>query len=186
MRQDVLLWAAAVPVAFSVAGCGGSSSSGTNAPVLTPRSVSAPLSNGLTATLSEDRTAVPVGGIVNYTLTLTNPTTSPITYQPMLSGTFFSNEPAYLAVTDPAGKPAFPTGVTSLVAGTGPGITLAPGQSTSGTVAVGSPSLAGQGGYAAAGQYTATASFALFVGGTDMSSGTEINATTGPLTVTVQ
>lgn len=164
-------------------GCGGSSSSGTNAPTLTPRSVSATLANGLTGTLTEDRSTVSVGGTVNYALTLSNPTAQPITYQPELSGTFFSSAPAYLAVTDPSGKLAFPTGALPQFGGTGPSTTLAPGQSITGTVAVGSAGLAGQGGYKAAGQYTAAAAFTIFSGA---SGSVASSVATGPLFVTVQ
>ena len=179
----VLLCSAGALATLSLTGCGGSSSSSASAPTLTPRSVSTTLSNGLTGTLTEDRSTVTVGGTVNYTLTLTNSTAQPITYQPALSGTFFSNAPAYLAVTDPSGKLAFPTGVLAQFGGTGPSTTLAPGQSMSGTVAVGSSSLAGQGGYVAAGQYTAAASFVVSSGA---SGGMVNSAVTGPLPVTVQ
>jgi len=68
------LCAAALLALPGLAGCGGSSSSGTNSPILTPRSVSTILPNGLTVTLAEDRTLVSVGGTVNYTMTLTNST----------------------------------------------------------------------------------------------------------------
>ncbi len=179
----VLLCTAAALILPTLTGCGGSSSSSTSAPALTPRSVSTTLSNGLTGTLTEDRSTVSVGGTVNYTLTLTNSTAQPITYQPLISGTFFSNAPAYLAVTNSAGTLSFPTGPLPQLGGTGPSTTLAPGQSITGTVAVGSSSLAGQGGYAAAGQYNATASFAILPGA---SGGTQISASTGPLPVTVQ
>jgi len=180
LKTENWLCVAALLALPGLAGCGGSSSSGTNSPILTPRSVSTILSDGLTATLAEDRTAVSVGGTVNYTLTLTNPTAQPITYQPALSGTFFSNAPAYLGITDPSGKTAFPVGPFANFGGIGPGTTLAPGQSASGTVAVGS---SGEGGYSAAGTYTAAASFAVYPGA---SGGTEVTATTGPLIVTAQ
>ncbi len=182
-RSAALFCIAGALVLPLLTGCGGSSSSSTSAPTLTPRSASTTLSDGLTGTLTEDRTSVSVGGTVNYTLTLSNPTPQPITYQPAISGTFFSSTPAYLAVTDPSGKLVFPTGALPQYGGTGPSATLAPGQSISGTVAVGSSSLAGQGGYTAAGQYIASASFIISPGA---SGGVVSSVTTGPLAVTVQ
>ena len=175
-----LLWSAGALTLPWLTGCGGSSSSGTSTAPLTPRSATAALSNGLTATLTEDRTMVSVGGTVNYTLTLTNSTAQPITYEPAESGSFFSNAPAYLGITDPSGKTAFPVGAIAQYVGIGPSTTLAPGQSASGTVAVGSDS---EGGYSTAGAYTAIATFAVYPGA---SGGTEIVFSTSPLAVTVQ
>ncbi len=162
-----------------LAGCGGSSSSGTNAPVLTPRSVSATLSDGLTATLTEDRSTVPVGGTVTYTVTLTNRTTQPVTYQPVIGGVSIPNAPAALVVADPQGNEAFPVGAIPNYVSIGPSVTLAPGQSVSGAQVVGNSS---EGSYSTAGQYTATAAVSIIPGA---SGGTQIGASVGPLSVLV-
>jgi hypothetical protein len=170
-----LFYTAGALILPALTGCGGSSSSNTNAPTLTPRSVSTTLSDGLTGTLTEDRIAVAKGGTVNYTLTLSNQTTQPITYQPFISPD--------LTVKDPAGNVTYPTVISNAV-GIGPSTTLAPGQSSVyDTEAVGG---SGIGGYSATGQYTAQASFGVVQGGTATSSGTDIFATAGPLPVTVQ
>ncbi len=169
-------------------GCGGNSSSNPAAPPLTPRFVSATLSNGLTATLTEDRSAVAVGGTVTYTAALTNPTAQPVTYQPVLSGTNSFSVPAGLVVRNPGGQTVYPLGPLPQFAGVGPSVTLAPGQSVSGTLAVSTTSVAGltiTQGYAAAGQYTATASFAVIPGATTNTA--QVAAVSvGPLIVTAQ
>ena len=83
-RIRVLLGVTASVAMPLLAGCGGGSS--TTLPDPQPRSVSAALPDGLTATLAEDRSVVAVGGVVTYTMTLTNATGSPITYRPVISG----------------------------------------------------------------------------------------------------
>lgn len=173
-----------------LAGCGGSSSSTdtSSPPVLVPRSVSAALSNGLTATLTEDRSVVSIGGAVNYTATLTNSTAQPITYQSVLSGTNSFSVPAGLVVGNPSGQTVYPLGAFAQYVAAGPSITLAPGQSVSGTLALRTASIPGVAvtqGYAAAGQYSATASFAV-VPGTSFDLAQLIAVNVGPLPVTAQ
>ena len=170
-----------------LAGCGGSSSPNTAAP-LTPRSLSAALPNGLTATLTEDRSTVSVGGTVTYTATLTNSTAQPVTYQPVLSGSGLAGVPAALSVSDPSGQIVYPLGPIAQFVGIGPSVTLAPGQSVSAPQAVTTTRIDGltvTEGYAAAGKYTASAVFAVVPGSVpDASQG--INVTVGPLPVTAQ
>ena len=176
----------------SLTGCGGSSSSGTSAPTPMPLSASATLSDGLTATLTEDRSTVSVGGTVTYTATLTNPTALPITYQPVISGAASFSGPAFgvpatLVVDSPAGQTVYPVGVIANFVGIGPSVTLTPGQSVSGTQAVSTNTDTGltvSQGYFAAGRYTASAYFSV-VSGTSANS-QPIAATAGPLTVTAQ
>lgn len=144
-------------------GCGGGGSSTTPiTPVVPlPHSVSAALPNGLTATVAEDRTSVPVGGVVTYTMTLTNNTAQPITFQPVQKDTRPSAGVGdALMVVEVAGGEGglvtFPTGGFAQVITTGPSNSLAPGKSVSGTVLVG-PS--GPGGFAADGSYTNPSGF---------------------------
>ncbi|MDQ2739933.1 MAG: hypothetical protein M3Y35_15220, partial [Actinomycetota bacterium] len=143
--------------------------------------VSAALSDGLTATLAEDRSTVAVGGVVTYTLTLANATAQPITYRSVLGGaTPSGGVPAALVVKDAGGNTVFPVGPIPNFVAIGPGTTLAPGQSVSGTLAVGGSD---EGRYSAAGQYSASAFFTVLTG-TDGTS--QATATAGPLTVDVQ
>jgi hypothetical protein len=69
-------------LSLALTGCGGgnSNSSGNEAPAA-PLSLSATASDGLTATFSENTSTVIAGGSVTYTLTLTNNTNQPITYE---------------------------------------------------------------------------------------------------------
>ena len=173
--MNTRLCAAALLALPALAGCGGSSSSSTSAPTLTPRSVSAPLSNGLTGTLTENRLTVSVGGTVTYTLTLSNATAQPITYQPLISPD--------LMVQDPSGNLINPT-FTNLV-GIGPSTTLAPGQSARYDMEVIGGSN-GNGSYSVTGQYNATGSFGVRQSGTATSPGIDIFAAAGPLPITVQ
>jgi len=179
VSAKVLLWTAGALASPWLIGCGGSSLSGTNAPVLTPRSISATLSDGLTATLAEDRSTVARGGTVTYTLTLTNPTAQPVTYQPVIGGVSIPNAPASLVVADGQGNEAFPVGAIPNYVSIGPSVTLAPGQSVSGTQVVGN---SGEGSYSTAGQYTAIAAVGIIPGA---SGGTQIGASVGPLSVLV-
>ena len=177
------LCAAGVLALPGMAGCGGADTAATApaGPAPQPRSVSAALPDGLTATLAEDRATVAVGGVVTYTLTLANGTAQPITYQPILGGVGPSGGvPASLLVLDPRGRTAFPLGALPSVVAVGPNITLAPGQLVSGTIAVGSSN---RGGYSAAGRYTASAAFTVQTG----QSGASPSATAvGPLEVDAQ
>ena len=178
-----------------LAGCGGSSSPAVNSPGLVPRSVSATLSNGLTATLTEDRSAVAVGSAVTYTATLTNATAQPITYQPVLSGTnSFSGAnaltvPAALVVSSPSGQTVYPTGPIPLFAGVGAAVTLTPGQSVSAVQTVTTTKMMGLAvtqGYAASGTYTAKAYFSVIPGAALNAAPAAVSATAGPLPVTAQ
>ena len=182
-RWKALIGTAGVLVP-SLTGCGGSSSSDTSAPALMPRSVATTLSNGLTAKLAEDRSTISVDGSVTYTLTLTNSTTQPITFQPTFGPNDVSGVSGSILLTDPSGKsePAAGISVTP-IGGTGPAMTLAPGQSVSGTEVVGNSTAYT---YSLLGPYTATASFRVVQGGTTTSFGMEIDAMTGPLVVTAQ
>ena len=172
-----------------LAGCGGSSSSSSSTPTLIPRSVSATLSNGLTATLTEDRSTVSVGGTVTYTATLTNPTPQPIIYRPVISGSdSFSTPSAGLIVNNPSGQSVFPLNAAAQYVGTGASVTLAPGQAISATEAVTTSQVSGVAlaqGYATAGQYAATARFAI-IPGTSSDISQAVTATAGPLSVTAQ
>jgi uncharacterized repeat protein (TIGR01451 family) len=133
-------------------------------PALFPHSVSAILSNGLTATLTEDRSVVSVGGAVTYTATLTNATAQPITYQPILSGTNSFSVPASLVVKNSTGQVVFPSGATATFVGIGPSVTLAAGQSMTGAATVSTLDNSGYTftpGYGSGGTYSATAVFGI-------------------------
>jgi len=167
-----------------LAGCGGSSSSGTNAPILTPRSVAATLSDGLTATLTEDRTTVSVGGTVTYTVTLTNSTAQPITYDPVYGPGSAPPVPATLTVTDPSGAVVYPVGPFPQYVSVGPSVTLTPGQSVSATQAVSTIPVAGltvAEGYSRTGLYAATATFGFVPSASGNSQAAPL---VGPLAVT--
>ncbi len=175
--HSVLLCTTGALAVISAAGCGGSSSSGMSAPTLIPRSVSAILTNGLTGTLTEDRTTVAKGGTVTYTLTLSNATAQPITYQPVISGQ------GNFTVKDPSGNIAYPTGAFPQLVLVGPSTTLAPGQSAAyDTETVGS----GTGSFSLSGQYDATANFDVKQGATATSPGADGFGAAGPLPVAVQ
>ncbi len=188
MKTTIWLCAAALLVP-GLAGCGGSSSSAnTSSPILlVPRSVSSTLSNGLTATLTEDRSTVSVGGTVTYTATLTNNTAQPIAYQPVLSGTNSFSVPASLVVKDPSGQVVYPVGPIAAFVGVGASVTLAPGQSNSGNLAVSTqhdPAATVSQGYSAAGTYTASADFEF--GAVTPPAAPSGTSTVGPLSVTAQ
>ena len=151
--------------------------------MLTPRSVSSTLSNGLTATLTEDRSTVSVGGTVSYTVTLANNTAQPISYQPIYGGYSAPPIPAALIVSNPASQTVYPLGATPALGYVGQPVILAPGQSLTETQTVTTNTNNGltiAGGYSTPGQYTAS-TFLSFSSATQQSDGT-----VGPLTVTVQ
>ena len=164
MKTTVWFCAAALFVP-GLAGCGGSSPTNTSGPILLkPLSVSVPLSNGLTATLTEDRSTVSVGGTVTYTATLTNSTAQPVTYQSFIYPTVFGTVPASLLINNSSSQTVYPAGPISAAVANGPVVTLAPGQSVSAAQIVSTkndPGLTASQGYAAAGQYTANAFFSV-------------------------
>ncbi len=181
-----LLWTAGILASLSLAGCGGSSSSSTSAP-LAPRIASSVLPDGLTATLTEDRTTVPVGGTVTYTITLTNSTTAPITYQGIYGPGSGPPVPAFVEVTNQSGNLAYPLQATTNVVYIGQSATLAPGQSVSETQVVSTSPNVGAPmtpGYSLPGAYKASASFAL-IPGTTPNAAQGIGATAGPVGVLV-
>lgn len=181
MKRWAKMGLGAALIAPALAGCGGDSRTTPMPPVSQPRSVSSTLGDGLTATLAEDKSQISVGGTVTYTLTLANTTALPITYQPVIGGATPPGFPASLIVTDAQGHPAFPLGATTAVIFIGPSTTLAPGQSVSGTLSVGSNKDLGQ--YATAGQYSAKATFTVQTGS---GSASQVTTLVGPLTVDVQ
>ncbi len=184
VSAKTLLWTAGALASSCLTGCGGSSSSGTNLPIVTPRSVAATLSNGLTATLTEDRTTVSVGGTVTYTVTLANSTAQPVTYQPVYGPGSVPSVPATLTVTDPSGAVVYPVGPFPQLVAIGPSVTLAPGQSVSETQAVSTIPVAGLAvaeGYSRAGQYAATVTFGFVP---SASGNTQAAPPVGPLIVT--
>lgn len=179
-----LLWTAGAFASLWLTGCGGSSSSVMNMPLVTPRSVAATLSNGLTATLMEDRSTVSVGGTVKYTVTLTNSTAQPITYQPVYGPGSAPSVPANLTVTDLGGAVVYPVGPFPQLVAIGPSVTLVPGQSVSETQAVSTTPIAGltvTEGYSRAGQYAATATFGFIPSAPGNG---QVAPSVGPLTVT--
>jgi len=188
MKRSLKAWfcIAGALVVPGLTGCGGSSSLTPTNPTPQPRSVSAALSDGLTATVMEDRTSVLVGGVVTYTLTLANNTALPITYQPVIGGaTPSGGVPASLLVKDSQGNTAFPLGAMTAVIFIGPSTTLAPGQSVSGTLAVGDNKNLGQ--FPAAGRYTASTVFTVQTGQAPPGQNPPtVTATAGPLEVDAQ
>jgi uncharacterized repeat protein (TIGR01451 family) len=138
------------------------------------------LSNGLIGTVTEDNLTIPVGGTVTYTLTLTNPTTQPITFQTVKRDAGPSGGVGdALTVKDAKGSVTFPQGSFGQVVTYGPTTTLAPKTSMSGTLAVGGSKDLGQ--FSAAGPYFASATFTVLT-----PTGTPASGTTLPLEVDVQ
>ncbi len=125
--------------------------------------------HGLTATLSEDRATVAVGGTVTYTLTLTNPPTGTSLVVATPSPTLPAEPAAQLNVTDSAGNKVYdpipPVPINSA--------TLAPGQSLVETIPVQA--------FGGTGTYSATATFSF-----PLDSPPPTPTTVGPLTVTAQ
>jgi hypothetical protein len=164
--QLCLLGSAAISL---LAGCGGGGGGGggggtTTPPANTSISVTTTgVPSGLTATLSENSSAIGVGGSITYTLTLTNNTAANVTVNAVSPTT--TQPAAALIVRNAAGTlvyaplPGFPALDSAI---------LAPGKSLSSTQTVSA--------FGAAGAYAATATFA------DTSPAT----TVGPLVVTAQ
>jgi hypothetical protein len=119
-----------------------------------PLSVSSTNDAGLTMTLSENQSTVPVGGQVIYTMTITNNTPKAIAYAPIINGsTVVSDVGGEIVVDDPNGKVVYPpqAAIPQFVA-IGTQITIAPGQSVSGSATV-------SGVFTAPGRYAASATF---------------------------
>ncbi len=133
-----------------LAGCGGGGGGGSSSPTPTPIPVPSSLTvtgqtaAGLTASLTEASATVPVNGTLVYTLTLTNTTAAAIPVRAIGDNT----PSALLTVTNPAGLTSFQP-----VPGPPPfqNGSLAPGQSFTKTVTAN--------GFAAAGVYSASATF---------------------------
>lgn len=181
LRKTLWLCALGTALCPLLAGCGGggggdngssSTPPPTNIPVPTPTPTPTPTpgptlslsanAHGLTATLAENAATVAVGGVVNYTLTLTNTTGTTATFNAPSA----TAPPAYLVVNDSSGKPVFnpipPPPFNQ--------VTLPPGQALTQTISVQT--------FAAPGTYNATVSFSF-------SDGTPATII-GPLAVTAQ
>jgi flagellar hook assembly protein FlgD len=160
---------------LALAGCsGGSSNSGGNNAPSTPRSVSATAPDGLTSTVSENTQTISVGGSVTYTFTLINNTSAPITFQVESgSAALVSATEGAITIYNASQQQVYPI-TTDTVAGVLSSVTLAPGQSVSGSA---TPNY----NFTPAGVYTAEATFAIL-----SASGAYEGVTVGPLTVTAQ
>ncbi len=164
MKSGAVITALALSVLMgTTAGCGGggggssaSSSSGTGTstsgggtttpPVVTPpvtppstsQTVSAPALGSFTASLTEDPYSITAGGTVNFTLKITNSSSTAATIvAEKLAGV---NVPiASLRVTNSAGQVVYPVGATPQDTPPAPpsgGVTLQPGQSLQETKSV--------------------------------------------------
>ncbi len=181
----------------SLAGCGGGGGGNSPAatapapappPTPTPAqapavtAVSAPALQNFTVTLAEDNAAIPVGGTVNYTLTLTNTSSSTATViDTVVNGQTVPQ--AELRVTNASGVTVYPVSRPGIAHDNSPPpppalylpATLAPGQSlTTITRAVSA--------FSSAGTYQATAMFTVASSAAD----TPQTVTLTPLSVTVQ
>ena len=108
-------------------GCGGGGGGGIQAPV----SASAQTPDGLTATLTQGRSAITHGQTVTYTLTLTNNTNQTISYEGFQGCGYAGRENAYLRITNAAGEIKYPDQSSACAVATPPA--LAPGASVSDT-----------------------------------------------------
>ena len=144
-------------------GTGGTGGTNTG-PIQSPLTVSTITATGLTASLTESNSTVAVGGTLTYTLTLTNNTAAAISVH--ATGALPTAPSAVITVRNAAGAVTFQPvpGAPPIYNGS-----LAPGQTLTTTQAAS--------GFAAAGTYTATATF---------SDDTTAAATVGPLTVMAQ
>ncbi len=167
-------------LAPGLAGCGGSGST-PSAPL--PRSASATLpTSGLTATVTEDRTSVKSGGVVTYTLTLTNNTDRAFTFQPVRrSAAPSAGVGDALTVKNADGGVTYPQGEFGQELTAGPNTTLAPGQSLSATEAVGLGNA--RGAFPAVGRYFASVTFTTQFGQEEV---LLEDVTVGPLEVDAQ
>ena len=150
-------------------GCGSGSSGGSAQASL---SASAQTPDGLTATLTQGRSAVAHGETVTYTLTLTNNTSQAISHKVFQGCGYVGRENAHLRITNAAGEVQYPdpNGACAAVSPSPPA--LAPGASVSDTYTPPASAFT-------TGHYTVIGSF-------DTISGDEILQTnSGPLTVDV-
>lgn len=160
-----------VLAAAFLAGCGG----GTDSVVSDPTALVASqiLPNGLTASLSQDKTVVATQSEVTYTVALANTTSAPITFTTRQNNVTSEVLPeTEIRITDASGN--FVNGRSKSASRLPPlygrtSVTLAPGQSLS--YAYPFPTL-----FAKPGRYQATARFS-----TDESGG--LSATVGPLVI---
>ena len=166
-----------------LSGCGGSSETSTPAPITSqPRSSSAALSSGLTATLTESVDTLVPGKTITFTVSLTNPTVQPISVRlpPGCSGVDPNLPDTTVSIVDTSGTLVYPTGPaplfpcrTDLLPVTQ---TLAPGQTLQSTLSLGSATGAPQV-FRTQGTYTVHAAVVTSLSGAD---------TLGPLPLTVQ
>lgn len=117
-----------------LSGCGGGSNSGSNGSATTPQSVSAVAPDGLTATLSENTSRITPGGSITYTLMLTNHTHQTLTVIPVVGcGIDVPAVGGSVTITNASGITLYPLGGGCSEIGQGQSVTLAQGQSVSGT-----------------------------------------------------
>lgn len=93
------------------AGCGGGGGGGVSLPGPDPTalSVSAPTAEGLTATLTQDKSTIAVmRGTVNYAMTLTNSSQSPVAVSVPQDDKGSPLPPVSLRITDSAGGAVYP------------------------------------------------------------------------------
>ncbi len=173
---QAFLCAAGVLLAPGMAGCGGGGGTTSTNPTPQPHSVSAVLPNGLTATVTQDGATVPVGGVFTYTLSLTNATAQPITFQPERTIGFSVGVGDELTVKNATGGQTYPAGEYSQELTPTASVTLAPGKSVSASEAVGLYN--SRGAFPAVGQYFTTVTFTVLT-----PAGTPASATTAPLEV---
>jgi hypothetical protein len=183
MKTRFLLAFPLIPLTLA-AGCGSGNSSNSIALPTTDSALSRSATDGgLTATLTEDKDAVVAGGTVTFTLSLTNHSTTPITYLASVgcpnAYQVINGLSSSIAVTNTsnATQSSLPyVGVNCNAIGLPVSATLAPGASVTGTVSSGKI-------FATAGKYSVSASVADL---TSADSSTAPPLTPGPLTVTVQ
>lgn len=181
MTRWTLICLGGALAATGLTGCGGGGGGSTiqTAPAPQPHSLSASLPNGLTATVAADRATVPVQGVVTYTLTLTNSTAQPITFQPMRPAAFSVDVGDVLTVRNAAGTLTYPLGEYDHGLTTVASVTLAPGKSLSATEGVGIYNTGGT--FPAVGRYYTSVTFTV-----QTPTGALVSATAGPLAVDVQ
>lgn len=166
-------------------GCGGGSGTTTADPIIGvpeqfPRTAQAVLPNGLTATVTENGSAVSVGGVIVYRMALANNTAQPITFQTVQRDSAPSDGVGdALTVKDAKGAVVFPRGASAQVLTYGPVTTLAPGKVLLGVVPVVDDAIVR---FPAAGQYTASVDFTTVTA----AGAAPTTGTVGPLEVVAQ